>query len=547
MLIAGIALAMPALHAASAQQAKAPAPKQSAMIIDGNTGAVLHNTAGDELRYPASLTKVMTLYMVFSEIEAGRLTFSSRIMATKHSAGMPPSKLNLKPGDTISVKDAVTALVVRSANDVAAAVAEHISGSEPAFARAMTKRAREIGMASTTFFNASGLPDDRQRTTARDMLTLALRIQDDFPQHYHMFSATSFTYAGKTHRSHNTLMKTFPGMDGMKTGYIRASGFNLISSVRTGNKHIVGVVFGGKTAKVRNNHMRTLLFQALERASTKRTRKGGPLLIAQRRPAAQPPQQQSAPSAQQQSAPPPRMAAASVPMPVRAVRPLIAQAAPPRPAPAARPADRIAQVLEEEGDTSTHHDTDDDVVSPHLDLAALRAAMSDADTAPAHRDTPQPPPVAHASTMAAPKDIASLIRNSLVDGAPAPRRAAPPPQETAGLARQPSSLNAQAQALGMEVAALPDQQMASRGSSSGGFDVQIGAYVSAEEAQRRIAHVRGRTGTLLSGYAGATIPFTSDDRQIYRARFVNFNEQSANATCLELRRLAIDCFVMRAE
>lgn len=525
MIFAGLVLAMPAVGGAFAQAQK-PKPRQAAMIIDGNTGAVLHNHNGDSSCYPASLTKVMTLYMVFSEIEAGRLSFSSRIKATKHSASMPPSKIGLKPGQTISVKDAVTALIVKSANDIAAAVGEHISGSEPAFARAMTRRAREIGMSSTTFFNASGLPDDRQKTTPRDMLTLALRIQDDFPQHYHLFSATSFTFAGKTHRSHNTLMKTFPGMDGMKTGYIRASGFNLVSSVRTGKKHIVGVVFGGKTAKVRNAHMQTILFQALERASTQRTRKGaGPMLVARQR---------SVPA----QAAPPRVVAASVPMPIRAERPPVALAAkaPPRPAPAARPPDVIAQVLEE-GDATTHGEADEGIEtgSPRLDLAALRAAMSDndgnaTDAAPSR----EPQAFASASTSSGAKDIGSLIRNSLMDGEPQPHRA-----------RQPSSLDAQARALGVAVAALPNQRATA--AAAGAFDVQIGAYTSEDEARRRLEHVRSRSGQLLAGYAGATIPVQADDRQVYRARFVNFDEQTATSACLELRRMAIDCLVMRAD
>lgn len=529
-LISALAVAMPAVQSAYAAK---PKPKQSSMVIDGNTGGVLHNHDGDAVRYPASLTKVMTIYMVFSEIEAGRLSFSTRIKATKHSASMPPSKLGLKPGQTISVKEAVTALVVKSANDIAAALADHIGGSERAFARAMTQRARQIGMTSTVFQNASGLPNDRQKTTARDMLTLALRIQDDFPQHYHLFSATSFSFAGKTYKSHNKLMKTFPGMDGMKTGYIRASGFNLVSSVRTGNKHIVGVVFGGKTAKARNDHMQAILYQALARASTRRTRRGSQPLIARQRPGA-------------------RVAAGAMPMPLRAPRQRLAQA-PPRPAPAARPADRIAQVLEE-GDASDNLDGGDagNVTQPRLDLAALRAAMSDTEAAAG--PAPSAQPTAHASATSAPHDIASLIRNSLVEGETAPRPAPAQPSlqapaaTDARIVRQPSSLDAQARALGVEVAALPNRPIGAPGpAASSGFDVQIGAYVSAEEAQRRIEHVRGRAGPLLAGHSGATIPVTTDNRQIYRARFVNFDEQSANATCLELRRQAIDCLVMRAE
>ncbi|AHB49418.1 D-Ala-D-Ala carboxypeptidase [Hyphomicrobium nitrativorans NL23] len=542
------------VHEKKAKQAKkqpakkAPPPKQSSMIIDGNTGAVLHDDAADEPRFPASLTKVMTLYMLFSEIEQGRLSFSSRITASARAAAAPPSKLDLKPGDTITVADAVKALVVRSANDVAVAVAEHIGGSEPAFARAMTQRARQIGMTQTVFHNASGLPEPRQITTARDMLTLALRIQDDFPKHYHYFSTSTFTFGEKTWRSHNTLMRSFPGMDGMKTGYIRASGFNLVSSVRTGNKHIVGVVFGGQTAAARNAHMQGLLFRALERASTQRTRKGSQPLIARKRPAPQPaaPQEvEMAWATESRAAPPPPPAARATPPPVKA-----AAKAPPKKA-ASRPAqppppDRIAQVLEQ-GDAHDNNSPDGHYGAPEFDLFALREAMSDT-TDGAHHGQPAPPPVAHAAASPSARDIAGLIRNSLVEGAPQPRPAPPQQQAAAAdVARPPSTLDSQARQLGMEVAALPDQQFAARRSAAGGFDVQIGAYVSAEEAQRRIEQVRGRTGNLLSSYAGATIPVQTADQQIFRARFVNFDERSATSACLELRRMAIDCLVMRAE
>ena len=569
-VMAAVLFALPAVDAAHAQQAatskqapkkqakqakkqpakKAPPPKQSSMIIDGNTGAVLHDDAADEVRFPASLTKVMTLYMVFSEIEQGRLTFSSRITASPRAAAAPPSKLDLKPGDTITVKDAVEALVVRSANDVAVAVAEHIGGSETAFARAMTQRARQIGMASTVFHNASGLPEPRQITTARDMLTLALRIQDDFPKHYHYFSTSTFTYGEKTWRSHNTLMRSFPGMDGMKTGYIRASGFNLISSVRTGNKHIVGVVFGGQTAAARNAHMQGLLFRALERASTQRTRKGSQPLIARKRTA--PPPQPAAPqeaelawATESRAAPPPPPARATPP-PVKTAAKAPPTKAPPPPARAPRPqGDQIAQVLEQ-GDA---HDQSPEGYhgTPEFDLFALREAMSETDSMRGSQPTP---PVAHAAASPNARDIAGLIRNSLVEGAPQPSRAPPQPQPqqvAQDFARPPSTLDSQARQLGMEVAALPEQRFAARGPAAGGFDVQIGAYVSAEEAQRRIEQVRGRTGDLLSAYAGAAIPVQTADRQMFRARFVNLDERSATSACLELRRMAIDCLVMRAE
>jgi D-alanyl-D-alanine carboxypeptidase len=182
--------------------------------------------------------------------------------------------LELEPGEELTVLDAIKALVTKSANDVAVALAQQIAGSEVNFARLMTRKAREIGMAHTTFRNASGLPDPEQVTTPRDMLTLALHLQDDFPRHYTLFATRTFTYAGHTHRNHNTLLTRYRGTDGIKTGYTRASGFNLISSVRRDGKHVVGAVFGGETARSRNVRMQSLLNAALAKAST--NGRGGP-------------------------------------------------------------------------------------------------------------------------------------------------------------------------------------------------------------------------------------------------------------------------------
>ncbi|MCC0006986.1 MAG: D-alanyl-D-alanine carboxypeptidase [Hyphomicrobiaceae bacterium] len=184
----------------------------SAMVIDANTGKVLYDDAGDAARYPASLTKMMTLYLTFELIEKERLKFDDKITISAQAAAQPPSKLDLDAGDTISVRNAVLSLVTKSANDIAVALAEHIAGSEANFARLMTRKAREIGMSKTTFRNASGLPDGEQVTTARDMLTLALRLQDEFPEHYKLFATGQFRYAGHNYRNHNTL-RSYRGTD----------------------------------------------------------------------------------------------------------------------------------------------------------------------------------------------------------------------------------------------------------------------------------------------------------------------------------------------
>jgi D-alanyl-D-alanine carboxypeptidase len=234
----------------------------SAIAVDARTGKILFSSAIDAPRHPASLTKVMTLYVLFQDLKAGRLKLTSDLKVSNRAASMQPSKLGLKPGSTIAVEDAIRALVTRSANDVAATIGENLEGTEANFAARMTRTARAIGMSKTTFKNASGLPNPAQVTTARDFATLSLRIQRDFPEYYPYFRISSFTYKGQTIRTHNRLLGRFQGTDGIKTGYIRASGFNLTTSAKRGNKRIVGVVMGGSSGGVRDKYMMKMLEKA---------------------------------------------------------------------------------------------------------------------------------------------------------------------------------------------------------------------------------------------------------------------------------------------
>ncbi len=233
--------------------------KYAAIVVEAETGKVVFSRRADSQRYPASLTKMMTLYMLFEALEKGDLTLTSQLTTSARAAGQSPSKLNLKAGQKIKVRDAILALVVRSANDVAVVVAESLGGTEANFAKKMTQKAREIGMTKTTFRNASGLPNSRQLTTARDMYTLGLRLQQHFPQFYGFFATDEFTWGAKTYRSHNKLVGKFRGTDGIKTGYTRASGFNLVASVKRDNRHLIGVVMGGKSSRTRDQHMRDIL------------------------------------------------------------------------------------------------------------------------------------------------------------------------------------------------------------------------------------------------------------------------------------------------
>ncbi len=269
LLVAGMAMA-----AASPALANA---KYAGIVVDAKTGKTLYADSADSYRYPASLTKIMTLYIVFEELEAGRLSLNSELKVSKNASLEPPSKIGLKPGQTIKVKDAILALVTKSANDVATTVAENIGGSEANFAKRMTRTARQIGMKKTTFRNAHGLPNKSQRTTARDMATLGIAIQERFPKYYDFFQTKVYTYKGRRYGNHNKLLGRVRGVDGIKTGYIRASGFNLVTSVNRDNRHIVAVVMGGRTGASRNAQMTNLIGRYLPKAS--KGRKAEPLIV----------------------------------------------------------------------------------------------------------------------------------------------------------------------------------------------------------------------------------------------------------------------------
>jgi D-alanyl-D-alanine carboxypeptidase len=234
-------------------------PRYASIIMDADTGMILEQQYANKSLHPASITKVMTLMLLFEKLESGEIGLKDRIRISKHAASMVPSKLGLKPGSSIRVKDAISALVTKSANDVAVAVAEHIGGSERNFARLMNRKAIQIGMTRTTFKNASGLHNKRQISTARDLAKMARHVINAYPSYYRNFSLQRFTYAGQTYRNHNRLLGTYDGMDGMKTGYVAASGFNLVASAVRNDRRIIAVVLGGRSSKTRNAHMRVLL------------------------------------------------------------------------------------------------------------------------------------------------------------------------------------------------------------------------------------------------------------------------------------------------
>ncbi len=243
-----------------------PSPRYAAIVVDGNDGRVLHSTRADAIRFPASLTKMMTMLMLFEALDRGQITKDTLIPISSRAARQPASKLYLKEGQSITVHKALEALAVKSANDVAYAVAEFLAGSEAGFARRMTAKARSFGMKSTTFRNASGLPDKRQVTTARDMAKLGIVLRRRYPQHYHYFGRRSFAFNGKRIKGHNRVLGRVRGADGIKTGYTRSSGYNLVTSVRYGNKRVIGVILGENSGRSRDKHMVQLIERYLPSA-----------------------------------------------------------------------------------------------------------------------------------------------------------------------------------------------------------------------------------------------------------------------------------------
>ncbi|MFV0296769.1 MAG: serine hydrolase [Hyphomicrobiaceae bacterium] len=507
----------------------ASARRYADIAVDVNTGRVLHADDSNAERYPASLTKMMTIYLVFEQLELGKLRLSTPIEMTREAASVSPSKLGLKPGQTITVENAIKALVTKSANDVAAALAQHIAGTEEAFARMMTAKARELGMSHTTFRNANGLPDREQVTSARDMAQLAIRLYDHFPRRIGVFSLRSFTYRGRTYRNHNTLLGRIPGLEGMKTGYTRWSGFNLVASERRNGKHVIVVVFGGRSSSERNARVRVLLSRSMSTASTAHTRTPDvpsfrrrlrPQAVAQRRPAP--------PSA------PPRL--------VEPIRPVGNDFQRVRYASRVGGQQSVATLLER--------------------YAATEDAADEGPAAnPAYPSQPYPnPSYTNPSTPAI--HVTQVRTVSVVPFAAGPQQeqttAYAPPQQFAAprsglvVGRQPSTLQAQANRMSQRSALIPSsyvpapRQSGSNQQRQGDIEVQIGAYGSQDEARHQLERARQGLPGLL-GHAETIVPeVVVRGRRYYRARFTGFDSLTASNVCNALRRNRYDCLVAKA-
>ena len=531
----------------------------------------MHASNPDALRHPASLTKIMTLYLLFERLELGKFKLDTPLKVSEHAAGQDPTKLGLKPGSTIEVEDAIKGIVTRSANDAAVVVAENIGGDEDEFAEMMTQKAHALGMSHTTYVNASGLPDDEQITTARDQAILGRAIQERFPKYYRYFSTRVFNYHGVAIGNHNHLLGSVEGVDGIKTGYTRASGFNLVTSVHRDNKYLVAVVLGGSSGGSRDARMRELIAQYVPAASTKRTAS----MIAEVEKVEKVAEKAAAPKTVAQAlvpapAPEPKVAekpdpkaggarysVASLPNPAPARLESAPAAAPTpvkRPPPSAGSADPIHPVMVK---TLTFR-------TSGAQAAAKPAGVQTAALVPippAHAYAPEAAE-APATIKAPPVPLAMPLNSKHSGGAPSKQAAATPTGSVAVLEATPIAKPAPAP---VPMAALPPPApapvaatptpapvvVAAAQSSPApkqvrsGWMIQVGAFPAEEEAMKKLSSVKNKGGKLLSSADPFTESVAKGDTTLYRARFAGFDKDQAEAACKYLKKNDVACIALK--
>jgi len=547
-------------------------PAFSSIIVDGNSGATLSANNPDALRHPASLTKIMTLYLLFERLEAGKLKLDSEMDVSEHASEQAPTKLGLRPGQSIKVEDAIKGLVTRSANDAAVVISEAIAGDEDDFAKLMTRKARSLGMTRTVYRNASGLPDSDQVTTARDQSTLGRAIQDRFPRYYRYFSITAFNYHGHSIRNHNKLLGNVEGVDGIKTGYTRASGFNLVTSMRRGNRHLVGVVMGGRSGGSRDAIMRNLLAENLEKGASKRT----VAAITERSPSeanadVAEDQAQSRPSqtVQVQGA---MQAASAAPEEAAAMRPTLpvtkpsvianATAALPPARPKPEPAPFTSGVIQTQA-ISAIPGSSEPMKPVRVKTVQVRAGQMKLASA----DPAQPaPPVTNAipaARSAVPETSGSIVAKAELNKAELNKaemnKVEMPPQPAnhgtgrgvLGVLPAASASTAQAMASADPSSRPQPQAIQQNGAIKpvavrSGWIIQVGALETEGEARQRLEAARDQA----HGMLGKADPFTEPvvakgERKLFRARFAGLDRDQAEAVCRTLKRSDISCITIR--
>jgi D-alanyl-D-alanine carboxypeptidase len=566
-------------------------PQFSSIIVDGNSGATLTATSPDGIRHPASLTKIMTLYLLFERLDAGKMKLDTELPVSEHAADQDPTKLDLKPGSSIRVEDAIKGLVTRSANDAAVVIAEAIGGSEDEFAKMMTRKARALGMSRTVYRNASGLPNDEQVTTARDQATLGRAIQDRFPRYYRYFSTTAFRFRGQTITNHNHLLGSVDGIDGIKTGYTRSSGFNLVSSMHRGNRFLVGVVMGGRSGGSRDAIMRSLLAENLSKAATTRTvaaitERGADTRIEVAEAEPQPkaaPLQEAAVSPDSWTPPamrtPPASKVVAALAEATAAVPPAQPRAEPKAEPRTEPAPLTAGVIQTQPIGTVPGSSEPmkpvKVKTVHVKAGAMKLASAGPSqpAPPIAAGAPQPivpetssAVVAKAFEAARPESVKSEparmaarpefpaqppghgTGNGLLGVLPAsavpaePAVPAPQPVAVASAAPQPTPSPVIQPAARAPLAMPPSADV----KVHSGWIVQVGALETEAEAQARLEAARSSSRGLLTKAESFTEPvIAKDNRKLFRARFAGLERDQAEAVCRTLRRSDIVCITVR--
>jgi D-alanyl-D-alanine carboxypeptidase len=499
-----------AKRAHRARSAGSYEPAYSSIVVDVHSGAVMQATNADAPRHPASLTKIMTLYLLFERLEQGKIKLTTELPVSAHAAVQAPSKLSLKPGTSIRVETAIRAIVTKSANDVAVVVAEAIGGDEPAFARMMTAKARALGMNQTTYRNASGLPDGQQITTARDQAILGRAIQDRFPSYYHYFATRTFEYRGHAMRNHNHLLGVVDGVDGIKTGFIRDSGFNIVTSVRRANHHLVAVVFGGRSAPARDARVRSLIDNNINIAAVKRTAppvvEGWETALARK--------EQIGKEKKDNDRDDDRTGSSPV---------------------------RVASVTRAPSDTPLPGSTDPIKPNTVKTVAVHPGSMRTAALTPLPSESRQLMPTPVEATPASITTVTVKNEQSPAVAPPVPAAPAPEPPVAKSDPSPPASPAKIASAVAIAPMPAPEPNAKPRS----GWIIQIGALPDEKDAWQRLELAQTRAKNLL----GKADPFTEriekGEKVLFRARFAGLEKNQAEAACKHLKRSDIPCMLVK--
>jgi D-alanyl-D-alanine carboxypeptidase len=483
-------------------------PPYAAIVVDAKNGAVLHAAGPDAPRHPASLTKIMTLYLLFERLEAGKIALDTPMDVSEEAARQAPTKLGLRPGDALKVEDAIKGLVTKSANDAAVVIAEALGGgSEEEFARAMTRKARALGMRNTTYRNASGLPNDEQLTTARDQALLGIAVQERFPKYYRYFSLASFTYRGNAMRNHNRLLGKVEGVDGIKTGFTRDSGFNLVTSVKRGPRQIVAVVLGGRSAGSRDARMRDLIDTHIAEASTK---PAVALVADARKPE---------------------------PAPLQAAKPQLASAD--------NAAVSLSPSRANEATAAISPGSNAPITPVKVKTVAVKLVPPKNPVINAMPAAAVPEPMRTATLMPSAQEEALV--ETLAAAAPIQAAAppAPPPAPTPGVLGKLPAMMAAAKEAAVPSAKAEEAPAHARHTTRGGWAIQVGAYEDESEAKQHLSSAKSKVSRVFEKAEAYIERTVKGAKTYYRARFAGFDRDQAESVCKRLKREDVACMPLK--